>query len=452
MFGKLKIKSSKTIKKIKFQIQFSDTSTDYWIDITIPEHRNIDTQKLKIGFTKYIKTQLKKNSILNNKDLFDNCNIIELGIGCEKYINLFQNENNCSSKQIRIEDRVYRVTRQDLKKAQSLYQNIPNVYIKLEENEEYITLDAYQKTVEIIYGVVDQIRTYHLSPLEEIMYAYDFARDRIYIEEEKFEQPSTSRDLTSVLLGNKIVCVGYAKILDVVLNCLGYTSAVYKIRTINCYHAINIVYLKDDTYNLNGIYFFDPTADRKIKESSNEYLDSYLFFAKTKKELRNCYEFSDETFGDFYIREYLEAFEHHSIFYEANYAKKWQGIMNINHFFQQKDFKEKSEENITYFLNTLDEDEVIDNLVRYNRLIDNPINTNKLLKALFRVRKIEYYYHPEKYELSVFKLKEIIENSSWNRDNSNDQGTNIFNTPDEYEKEIKQIKLTKILEKVKNNY
>ncbi len=97
------------------------------------------------------------------------------------------------------------------------YNNSQNLKLMIEGNKKKITVEEYKKTVLVINEMVSKIKKQNLSPLEQIMYAYDIVRDRVYLEEKEGEGYETSRDLTSVLLGDKIVCVGYANILDKIL-------------------------------------------------------------------------------------------------------------------------------------------------------------------------------------------------------------------------------------------
>ena len=104
------------------------------------------------------------------------------------------------------------------------YNNSQNLKLMIEGNKKKITVEEYKKTVLVINEMVSKIKKQNLSPLEQIMYAYDIVRDRVYLEEKEGEGYETSRDLTSVLLGDKIVCVGYANILDKILKCLNIRS------------------------------------------------------------------------------------------------------------------------------------------------------------------------------------------------------------------------------------
>ena len=44
------------------------------------------------------------------------------------------------------------------------------------------------------------------------MYAYDMVRDKIYAEVDENDDKMISRNLSTALLGDKIVCLGYANV------------------------------------------------------------------------------------------------------------------------------------------------------------------------------------------------------------------------------------------------
>lgn len=102
-----------------------------------------------------------------------------------------------------------------------------------------------------------------LSPLEKYLYAYITVSNFYdYKKERTNESPIESRALVNVLTGDKIVCVGYAEMLITLLNRLGipaiHNGVKFENNSIN--HATCLVYLKDDIYNFNSIFYSDPTS------------------------------------------------------------------------------------------------------------------------------------------------------------------------------------------------
>lgn len=159
-----------------------------------------------------------------------------------------------------------------------------NIYFNVVGNDKLISFEEYKATVKVIDDIVKDIEKFNFSPMEKIMYVYDIVRDKVYAEVDENEDKNISRNLSSVLLGNKIVCVGYAKIFRTILEKLGISShEVYLYYpNKNGGHARNEVYIKDEKYAVDGVYYFDPTWDSKKSENDNTYLFSYRYFAMTK--------------------------------------------------------------------------------------------------------------------------------------------------------------------------
>lgn len=189
-----------------------------------------------------------------------------------------------------VDEKIYNLN--DYPTIKEQYKNNQNIYFYIEGNTQPISITDFEKTYNIINDIVSKIKKLNLSPLEQIMYIYDLVRDRIYTKELITEPPFISRDLTSVLLGNRIVCVGYANIFNQILQNLGIISKKEHLQNIDQNepnHVRNIVYIQDKTYNIEGNYLFDLTLDSKDREDDNTYLNSYRYFAKTKKEIDRYY-------------------------------------------------------------------------------------------------------------------------------------------------------------------
>ena len=99
----------------------------------------------------------------------------------------------------------------------AFFGDMSNIYFQIFGNNNLINFKDYKATVIAINKKISEIECYDFSPLEKIMYVYDMVRDRVYTEVSADEDKNISRDLTSVLLGDKIVCVGYSKIFAILL-------------------------------------------------------------------------------------------------------------------------------------------------------------------------------------------------------------------------------------------
>ena len=314
------------------------------------------------------------------------------------------------------------------------------------------------------------------------MYAYDLVRDRVYTKENEDESLTTSRDLTSVLLGDKIVCVGYANIFDKVLSNLGINTMMYSIKNKDKTqrgHRRNIVRVNDPKYNVDGVYYFDTTWDSKRSASDHDYLNSYRFFAKLKEDI----EIYDNRFTDRTFEGYHEAmvWEFETIVEEDGLKSVPSTMINtINEISEFIDGKRLIDtmlliDNPNFPIpdsikNSFNMENVMEKLCEYRRMFfDEEISQEILLQVLFNVRKIEYYENPEKYPLNVEMFKTIVKNSGWiprasifdddfidfHRNNDSDAKTNRmdklvdeFSQKTDLAENIERIKLTKTLRKI----
>ena len=266
-----------------------------------------------------------------------------------------------------------------------------NIYFNVVGNDKLISFEEYKATVKVI----DVIEKFNFSPMEKIMYVYDIVRDKVYAEVDENEDKNISRNLSSVLLGNKIVCVGYAKIFRTILEKLGISShEVYLYYpNKNGGHARNEVYIKDEKYAVDGVYYFDPTWDSKKSENDNTYLFSYRYFAMTKTAMdlmdkgrlidRIFPYFSDDIADEFeeIIKEGLEKVPEEmikSINYMSSLVYNKYLIDKTRYLYRQGIIKSLLEVNT---------DEVIEELIPLVEYFNKPLSTNILLKVLYNVRK-----------------------------------------------------------------
>ena len=165
------------------------------------------------------------------------------------------------------------------------------LYIKLNGNIEPVSLDDAKKTIDIINNVAKEVETLNLSPMEQVMYVYDIAKNRVYNEEKDGEKKSKSRDLSEILFGENIVCVGYVAYFNAILKKLGFDPHSISFGDVNnaeIGHRRSGVYIKDPKYYIDGFYYFDPTFDsRKIDDDDEKAINRYRFFALTKSQLNS---------------------------------------------------------------------------------------------------------------------------------------------------------------------
>ena len=158
--------------------------------------------------------------------------------------------------------------------------NSEKILFTLGSNSRNITYHELKTTVETINKMVEGLD--ELSPLEQLMYLYDKVRDKVYADDKLNKE--ASRDVTSVLMGDKIVCLGYAQVFNLLVKKLGFNGNIERLTSIKnpkVGHARNIVYVNDPKYNLDdALLLFDLTFDAKQAECDDSFLESYRFFAK----------------------------------------------------------------------------------------------------------------------------------------------------------------------------
>ena len=394
-----------------------------------------------------------------------------ISINLEEGIDEFINNNSCLQGKQLIVNGEYDINHGDLDPLIEMFKNHKDYLVSVDGNISYVTIEQYERTVLAIDDIVNKIKKYNLSSLEQIMYAYDLVRDRVYTSEGKDEDYSVSRDISSALLGDKIVCVGYSIIFEKVLDNLGIKSKPVTIKRKDnprLGHRRNMIYVNDPKYDVNGIYFFDATWDSKKKNNEFSFLDSYRFFCKTKKEI-NKYDsinYEDLTLDE--IDNASDIFE--SIISTSglkNVPRKIVKLINyISNLVDGKDlinlFMIVDTSKLPEFLKyKYSNDELIEKVKYYFGLIKcQQLGYEKLTKLLYNVRKIEYYEEPSKYPFSLgdfestivdeglLSRKEILLKAIFGDDDkSYDEFYDIANRM-ELENMIERIKLSRTLREV----
>lgn len=161
-----------------------------------------------------------------------------------------------------------------------------NVYIDYQKNNSPVLISTVYKISCIINAVVEEINSYDLSPLEKIMFVYDQVKYRLY--EDDLDDINSSRDLDKVLNGDKIVCAGYSNLFTAVLTSLGINSI--PVIDLNIKHQRSLAYIKDAKYNIDGVYAFDPTWDKRKSKDDINYIDRYDYFLMPLvRSMNSCY-------------------------------------------------------------------------------------------------------------------------------------------------------------------
>lgn len=306
-------------------------------------------------------------------------------------------------------------------KLKELFGDYEKVSLYIDGNNTPRTIDEYLQTINGINNIVSEIKKYDLSTLEQIMYAYDLVRDRVYTKESDEESKAVSRDLSSVLFGDKIVCAGYIAIFNAVLKGLGINAInyiLYKKENSKTGHVRSMVRVTDDKYNVDGVFLFDPTWDSKRNNNDKNYLTSYRFFCRTRDELN----YFDQSYDRGTFASYNQGF-----YSKIKKGIKEEGINGISEedartinkialFIDGQQLvnnlafsKAVPESFKARFIKTVDLDKVASSLKRYQKIFyAQTLDPLKLLEIIYNVRKIEYYENPEKYPFDIESIKKAV--------------------------------------------
>ena len=238
-------------------------------------------------------------------------------------------------------------------------------------------------------------------------------------EVDENEDKMISRNLTSALLGDKIVCVGYAVIFSTLLNRLGIACDEVFLRQPGkkVGHARNVIRIKDDKYNVDGIYYFDPTWNSKKNKFDNNFMFSYRYFALTKEQMDEIDKgrIVDEDFP----------------YFSNNMAQEFKkqvesvGLKNLpDDFVKSINFMALLVNGDSLFSKILlnpyvpdsmkpNKDNIYESLLEIEKYFIKPIPAEILIRVLFNVRKQEYYNNPEKYTFALIDFCKTVACSHW---------------------------------------
>lgn len=103
-----------------------------------------------------------------------------------------------------------------------------------------------------------------LSPAEKLLYAFDIIKSFQY---QASPNKQTSRNIPEIIETGNIVCIGYVKFLNQLLEEVGIKSDALSVEVIRNGqrdgHARNIVRLDDDKYDIHGLFTLDATWDAR---------------------------------------------------------------------------------------------------------------------------------------------------------------------------------------------
>ena len=303
--------------------------------------------------------------------------------------------------------------------AEQLEAEYPNIKFKVKYNHDYTSSKDMKKANDIIEEKISRVKKFDYSPLEKALHAYDIVTERKFKQADDDEiNPTNSRDLIKVLNSDNIVCVGFANMYCKMLQELGINAIVEhfspeKIEASG--HARVLAYIKDDKYDINGIYSFDPTT--VTEDIEYNHLEHYSLFAKTfaiTKKIddvvgTNLNEKTIPSYNDEFInipdnllKDNLDSAEY------ENYSKTLESLSKL--VFGEKLDKYK----FSLFQSELTEKQIdeIRNFVNYaEKLRNNDISCKDFLNALIKVRRNEHIIDNSIPLINPKDYKKLITNS-----------------------------------------
>ena len=160
--------------------------------------------------------------------------------------------------------------------------DLKNLKIIFENSTDQINYIEFYNMYQKLNEIVNFVKYYKLTPLEQVLLVYDIVKANEYKKESENENYNDSRNLNRIITNDKIVCVGFTNLLNFILTNLGFETTKVEIEYTNknVGHIRNEIYIKDDFYNIDGNFFLDATWDSK---KTDDYIDKYYFFLKPLK-------------------------------------------------------------------------------------------------------------------------------------------------------------------------
>lgn len=319
------------------------------------------------------------------------------------------------------------------------------ISVVIDGNEEAVDIDDFQKVLDIIDNIVIEIKKLHLSPLETVLYVYDLVREKKYQEESANEYYTKSRDLASVLLGDKIVCAGFVNFFNTILEKLDIKCQRFRLLSTikgEDNHVQSLVLINDSKYAINGLYLFDPTGE--CKENDNSYLSSYFNFAKTSREMNIFYENSDlEPYYPFLDRDKIDYLD---IILPDKISTFEMGKYHLNR--GMNPILRLLGEPAMNFRCEYSKKEIIDSYNKIYNICNKLLPIEVFIKAFMRVRSLEYYHHPDMFPFDLATIEEATFSNSYYKIPISIEEQRLLKV---LGVKISQVKKSKIREIVDNN-
>lgn len=281
----------------------------------------------------------------------------------------------------------------EYKKILSLYDiesiENDNIQINYLDQSNMVTLKELYKTALTVDTIAKQIQKYNLSPLEQIIYAYDIVKERKY--KECNEDKDNSRDLEKIIESKYIVCVGHSNLLIAILENIGINSK--PLISTKTKHQRTVVYIKDKKYKIDGVYVFDPCFDSR---KSNDYINNYNYFGLLLNESEIDSPSNTNEINNISYEEFLSIYEENNLPVELrinNIEKTEYMLKRAFNFINEQSFDAVVDTIKTYIFTNEKEKKFVYEVYKnyYTKYHPPRIKPTTMFNALYNVRLMEYY-------------------------------------------------------------
>lgn len=345
--------------------------------------------------------------VLKDRDKYQNIYILEIEVTSYDYLEAFIKSLIAFYPKIRIVLDINSKNFREDKLSSLISYN--NIFVKEESNQ--ISLEkaikkekALNKMLEPVMKIKDR-----LSPFELYIMIFQITKEFKEYKDYPYdnEDPAKSRVVSEILFNEYIVCAGYVNLLRELCDRVGIetrymivSSIIYdkdKKENYVGYHARALVKIKDEKYDIDGIYVSDATWDNTDGSKYNHLL---MTFDEVNRELSpeinfNCYDFLNvKSKKEFYqlisnptIREELKKLGSIIEKFDSN------AVESI-YFLPQENYYDYDLEN------SLILDRLADYCVNFKQ---EPISGEKIIKALITVYKLKYPLTSDEIIIKCFK-------------------------------------------------
>jgi hypothetical protein len=382
------------------------------------------------------------SNVLNKlKDVNDECeirmNFNEMNFLDEKkyYIDLINTLNELNKHNKKYNIIMFINNRKIFSESNLLNKKYNNINLIINNESDYYTIDEYIDNDSKLDKLLENIKGKKLSPLERYIYVYNIVRKfKPYKQEPKGSDIRLSRNLKYILDNDYLVCVGYSRLLNVLLNKVGISSCDYILKVYEqkenkdtnyfneTNHQRNIVYLDDNKYNVHGFYLSDATFDNTFGKSV--YNHALMTFDKNKEtvvyqslvfidcffDFHNKEEYYNKI--NYYIRRYKKDYRSNNDIFRMVFAELLKYLYRLDYNYYTYLYQKYNKLNYSNDIETNDNEDLqdiylsmLDDYYEYAiKRVNNNISNEKILDAFYNA-KVILNEIPEEY---ASKIKEML--------------------------------------------